>query len=457
MAGLQRNIDTSVFHRAPKARLRTAVRGEGPYILDDAGNRYIDASGGAAVSCLGHSHPAPIRAIQEQATTLAFAHTGFFTSNALENLATFLTSEAPGNLTKAYFTSGGSESVETALKLARQYCVETGQAQRCRIIARRQSYHGNTLGALSAGGNLWRRAAYEPLLIAVSHVAPCYPYRDRQPDETEAGYGLRIADELEAEILRLGPETVMCFIAETVAGATLGCVPPVAGYFKRLRQICDKYGVLLILDEVMCGMGRTGTLFAYEQEGITPDLVTIAKGLGAGYQPVGAVLCSDRIYEAIVEGSGFFQHGHTYTGHVTACAAALAVQEAIRDEKLLDNVNRAGAFLADRLNETFGDHPHVGDIRGRGLFWAMEFVHDRASKAPFDPDDKVAPRIKASALDHGLICYPMGGVIDGRSGDHVMLAPPFIVNDDHIDEIVGKLKATVDTVLAKRSASSVSC
>jgi adenosylmethionine-8-amino-7-oxononanoate aminotransferase len=449
MAGLKRNIDTSVFHRAPKTKLRTAVKGDGPYILDDAGNRYIDASGGAAVSCLGHSHPAPIRAIQEQATTLAFAHTGFFTSNALENLASFLTSEAPGNLTRAYFTSGGSESVETALKLARQYCVETGQAQRSRIIARRQSYHGNTLGALSAGGNLWRRAAYEPLLIGVTHVAPCYPYRDRRADETEADYGLRIADELEAEILRLGPETVMCFIAETVAGATLGCVPPVPGYLKRIREICDKYGVLLILDEVMCGMGRTGTLFAYEQEGIAPDLVTIAKGLGAGYQPVGAVLASERIYEAIVEGSGFFQHGHTYTGHVTACAAALAVQEAIRDENLLDNVKRAGGWLAEGLKLTFGAHPHVGDIRGRGLFWALEFVADRATKAPFDPDAKIAARLKAAALDHGLICYPMGGIIDGRQGDHVMLAPPFIVDDGHIAEIIGKLEATIKEVLAK--------
>lgn len=447
MDGLQRNSDTSVFHRAPKTRLRTAVKGDGPYILDDSGNRYIDASGGAAVSCLGHSHPAPIRAIQEQAATLAFAHTGFFTSSVLEDLASFLTYEAPGNLTKAYLTSGGSESVETALKLARQYCVEIGEPQRSRIIARRQSYHGNTLGALSAGGNLWRRAAYEPLLIDVSHVSPCYPYRDRYPGESAEAFGLRIADELEATILSLGPETVLCFIAETVAGATLGCVPPVPGYFERLRQICDKYGVLLILDEVMCGMGRTGTLFAYEQEGITPDLVTIAKGLGAGYQPVGAVLCRERIYDAIVGGTGFFQHGHTYTGHVTACAAALAVQQAIRDEKLLDNVNRAGALLANRLNETFGDHPNVGDIRGRGLFWAMEFVKDRASKAPLDPDARTAARIKATALDHGLICYPMGGVIDGRSGDHVMLAPPFIVDDGHIEEIIAKLKATVDTVL----------
>lgn len=449
MDRLQRNSETSVFHRAPRTRLRKAVRGDGPYILDDKGNRYIDASGGAAVSCLGHSHPAPIRAIQEQAAALAFAHTGFFTSSALEDLASFLTTEAPGNLTKAYLTSGGSESVETALKLARQYCVEIGQPQRSRIISRRQSYHGNTLGALSAGGNLWRRAAYEPLLIDVTHVAPCYPYRDRLPDESDAAYGQRLARELEETILKLGPETVLCFIAETVAGATLGCVPPVPGYFKQLRQICDKYGVLLILDEVMCGMGRTGTLFAYEQEGITPDLVTIAKGLGAGYQPVGAVLSSDRIYETIVAGSGFFQHGHTYTGHVTACAAALAVQQAIRDEKLLANVGRMGAHLGDRLRATFGDHPHVGDIRGRGLFWALEFVKDRRSREPLDPDEKTAAKIKAVALDNGLICYPMGGVIDGRAGDHVMLAPPFIVSEDHIEEIITKLKATLDQVLPR--------
>ncbi|MGK8704255.1 aspartate aminotransferase family protein [Brucella anthropi] len=439
--------NTSVFHRFPKAFMPEAVRGDGPYIVDSQGKRYLDASGGAAVSCLGHSHEPTIKAVQEAVAKLAFAHTSFFTNKASEDLAALLANAAPGDLNHVYFLSGGSEAVETSLKLARQYYVECGMPQRSRIIARRQSYHGNTLGALAAGGNLWRRKIYEPLLVEVSHIAPCYAYREQAIGETEEEYSLRAAQELEAAILEAGPETVMCFIAETVGGATLGAVPPTKDYYKHIREICDKYGVLLILDEVMCGMGRTGSLFAYEDEGIIPDIVCIAKGLGAGYQPIGAVIASSKIYDTIVGGSGFFHHGHTYTAHPTACAAALAVQTAIQNDNLLENVRLRGEQLRGKLEARFGQHRHVGDIRGRGMFLAMEFVADRETKKPFGAEHQFANQLKKVALENGLICYPAGGLLDGKIGDHVLLAPPFILEERHLDEIVEKLAESAETVL----------
>jgi adenosylmethionine-8-amino-7-oxononanoate aminotransferase len=425
-----------------------AVGGEGCYLIDAAGRRYLDGSGGAAVSCLGHSDPDVRAAMHAQIDALAFAHTGFFTSEPAERLADHLIARAPAGIERVYLVSGGSEAVEAALKLARQYFVEIGQPRRARVIARRQSYHGNTLGALAAGGNAWRRAQFAPLLVETSHVAPCYEYRDRAEDETPEAYGLRLADELEAEILRLGPETVMAFIAEPVVGATAGAVPAVPGYFRRIREICDRHGVLLILDEVMCGMGRTGRLFACEEDGVAPDIIAIAKGLGAGYQPIGAMLCSARVYDAVAQGSGFFQHGHTYMGHPVAAAAALAVLEAIEKRDLLAQVVARGETLDARLRAAFGQHPHVGDIRGRGLFRGVELVADRESKAPFDPARKLHARIKAAAFEAGLICYPMGGTVDGVNGDHVLLAPPYIIADRQIDELVGKLEGAVATAIA---------
>ncbi len=440
---------THVFHRHTAMDPPVAAGGDGPYILDRSGKRYLDASGGAAVSCLGHSHPAVIAAIREQAGRLAFAHSGFFTTEPMEALAEFLATRAPGRLDRAYFLSGGSEAVETAIKMARQYFLEIGQPERRTLIARRQSYHGNTLGALAAGGNQWRRDPFEPLLFDAIHIAPCYPYRDCGDEEDEAAYGLRIADELEAAIQAAGPDTVMAFIAEPVVGATAGAVPAVPGYFKRVREICDRHGVLLILDEVMCGMGRTGTLFACEQDGIAPDLVAIAKGLGAGYQPIGAVLATDTIFEAFRAGSGFFQHGHTYMGHAIACAAALAVQRTIEEDKLLDNVNRMGAVLREALESRFGNHHHVGDIRGRGLFLGLELVADRSTKEPFDPNHRLHAKTKAAAMARGLMCYPMGGTIDGRRGDHVLLAPPFIIEQQHVAEIVEKTGDAIDAAIAE--------
>ncbi|TCK02370.1 aspartate aminotransferase family protein [Marinobacterium mangrovicola] len=437
---------TQVFHRHCHSDLPFATRGEGAYIYDQSGKAYLDASGGAAVSCLGHNHAGVRAALHAQIDQLAYAHSSFFTTEVAENLASRLTDKAPGSLNHVYFVSGGSEAVESALKLARQYFVETGEPQRTRFIARRQSYHGNTLGALAVGGNAWRRAPFSPLLMPAEHIAPCYPYRDQQPDESLHDYGQRVANELEQRLLTVGPETVIAFIAEPVVGATAGALAPVEGYYKRIREICDRYGILLILDEVMCGMGRTGTLFAHEQDGIEADLVTIAKGLGAGYQPIGAMLASDRIYDAISEGSGFFQHGHTYMAHATAMAGSLAVMDAFEKDGVLARVAPMGEALDQRLRNRFGDHPHVGDIRGRGLFQALELVHNRDSKKPFDSRSKLDKRIKAEAMQLGLMCYPMAGTIDGQRGHHILLAPPFIINEEQLDELTDKLYQAVDKI-----------
>ena len=443
-----------VFGRTMGAALPLAHKGEGCYIIDASGKRYLDGSGGAAVSCLGHSDPDVRSALHAQLDRLAFAHTGFFTSDVAETLADRLIAQAPAGLERVYLVSGGSEAVEAALKLARQYFVEIGQPQRHRIIARRQSYHGNTLGALAAGGNAWRRADFAPLLIETTHIAPCYAYRERLAGETAEAYGLRAAAELEAEILRLGPDSVMAFIAEPVVGATAGAVPAVPGYLSRIREICDRYGVLLILDEIMCGMGRTGHLFACAEDGVSPDILCIAKGLGAGYQPIGAMLVSGQIYQAVAAGSGAFQHGHTYMGHAMAAAGALAVLEAIQTRDLLTRVQVQGEKLDAALRDALGQHPHVGDIRGRGLFRGLELVADRESKAPFDPSHRLHARIKALAFEDGLICYPMGGTIDGRRGDHVLLAPPFIIGTAQIDELVTKLARAIKRATAETSGRS---
>lgn len=436
------------MHRTRSSDLPIAVGGEGCYLIDDTGKRYLDASAGAAVSCLGHGHPRIIEAIREQVGNLAYAHTSFFTNEPMEALADLLIEGAPAGISKAYFVSGGSEAIEAALKLARQYFVEIGQPLRRHFIARRQSYHGNTLGALAVGGNTWRRAPFLPLLVEAHHIAPCYAYRDKNDDETQAQYGLRVADELESKIAELGGETVIAFIAEPVVGATMGAVPAVPGYFRRIREICDRHGILLIFDEVMCGMGRTGTMHASEQENVAPDIMTIAKGLGGGYQPIGAMLASAKIDDAIRAGSGFFQHAHTYIGHATACAAALAVQHVIREDDLLQAVRTRGDELAAALQERLGTHPHVGDLRGRGLFRGIELVANRASKTPFDPARKLHERVKAEAMTRGLLCYPSGGTIDGRLGTHILLAPPYIISSDQIHELVEKLAISIDAAIA---------
>jgi len=443
---------THVMHRSLRQTPAVAVRGQGVWVYDSAGRSYLDGSGGAAVSCLGHNHPDIQAAMHAQIDALAYAHTSFFTTEVAERLAERLVADAPPGISHAYFVSGGSEAVEAALKMARQYFVEIGQPERRHIVARRQSYHGNTLGALAVGGNAWRRAQFAPLLIEVEHVSPCYAYRDQREGESPEQYGERLAQELEQTFERLGPGTVMAFVAEPVVGATAGAVTAVPGYFRRIREVCDRHGVLLIADEVMCGMGRTGTLYAVEQEGVTPDLITIAKGLGGGYQPIGAVMVQQRIVDAMQQGSGFFQHGHTYLGHAIACAASLAVQEVIRRDGLLARVQAQGAGLRQRLESALGAHPHVGDIRGRGLFMGIELVQDRASKQTFDPALSLHARIKREAMERGLMVYPMGGTIDGRHGDHVLLAPPFIISDDELDQLTERLSGAIDAAIAQARA-----
>jgi len=437
---------THVFHRHLRQTPPVAVGSQGMFIRDAEGREYLDASGGAAVSSLGHAHPEVMAAMHAQIDKLAYAHTSFFTSDVAEQLADELIGSAPEGMSHVYLVSGGSEAVEAALKMARQYFVEIGQPQRTHFIARRQSYHGNTLGALAVGGNAWRREPFAPILVPATHVSPCYPYREQRADESAEQYGLRLAAELEAAIVAQGADRVIAFVAETVGGATAGVLTPVPGYFKAVRAVCDKYGVLLILDEVMCGMGRTGSLHACEQEGVVPDLMTVAKGLGGGYQPVGAVLAQRRIVEAMSKGSGFFQHGHTYLGHPMACAAALAVQQVIRCDGLVAKVREDGIAFGVMLAEALGSHPHVGDIRGRGFFWGIELVADRASKAPFDPALKINATIKKDAMSRGLLCYPFGGTVDGRQGDHVLLAPPFIATRADLQEIAARLAASIDAV-----------
>ena len=440
---------THILHRQIHHALPVAVKAEGLLITDRDGREHIDASGGAAVSCLGHGHPDVLAAMKAQIDTVAYAHTSFFTTEVAEALADQLVRTAPPGTSHAYFVSGGSEAVEAALKMARQYFVEIGQPQRRHFIARRQSYHGNTLGALAVGGNAWRREQFKPLLIDVTHVSPCYEYRDRRADETPEQYGLRLVAELEETIARLGADSVMAFVAETVGGATAGVLTPVPGYFKGVRELCDRHGILLILDEVMCGMGRTGTLHACEQEGVVPDLLTIAKGLGGGYQPIGAVLAQGRVVEAFRKGSGLFQHGHTYLGHAVACAAALAVQRVIQRDGLLQQVRERGDHLQRLLTQAFGSHPHVGDIRGRGLFWGIELVRERTSKQWFDPAHKLHASIKSKAMAGGVLVYPMGGTVDGRCGDHVLLAPPFISTEAELAQIVERLAAAIDLAVAQ--------
>jgi len=438
-----------IIHRNLRQAPPVAVSAQGMLVRDSAGKTYIDASGGAAVSSLGHGHPDVLAAMHRQVDRLAYAHTGFFSTEAAEELAARLSAGAPEGVSEVYLVSGGSEAMETAMKLARQYFVEAGEAQRALFIARRQSFHGNTLGALAVGGNEWRRRHFAPLLIDVPRVAPCYEYRGRGERQSLDQYTDGLLRELEAKILETGPEKVIGFCAEPVVGATGGAIPPTPGYFRGVRALCDKYGMLFIADEVMCGMGRTGSMYAIEQDGVTPDIITIGKGLGAGYQPIGAVLARAGLVARLRDGSGAFQHGHTYIGHPVAAAAALAVQKVIERDDLLGAVRMRGESLRRMLKDAFGGHRHVGDIRGRGLLLALEMVEDRATKAPFAPERKLHAAIKEQAMARGLMVYPMGGTIDGRNGDHILLAPPFIATEADLGEIVARLHEAVGAALAQ--------
>lgn len=434
-----------VFYRYTDAMPSFAVGGDGIYLVDRDGRRYLDSCCGVAVSSLGHNHPRVIEAIKRQADQLSYVHSGAFTTSPVEELAELLVSQAPG-MSKVYFLSGGSEIVELCLKTAYQYHIEVGQPGRTLFVSRRQSYHGSTLGVLAISGNLQRRNGFDPILGGSQLVSPCYAYRGKLPGESDRDYGRRLARELEDTILALGPERVAAFVAETVVGSTSGAVPPVDGYFLDIRAVCDRYGVLLVLDEVMAGTGRTGHPYAYVEDGVEPDIVAIGKGLAAGYLPISAMLVNDRVHGAIAAGSGSLRNGQTFVNHPLASAAALAVQRTIVDDGLLANVLARGAQLRERLHEAFDEHPFVGDIRGRGLFVGVELVADQSTKAPFAPADQIVPQIRGAGLAHGMMTYPMSGTIDGRTGEHILIAPPFICTEDDIDQIVTKLVATFQSV-----------
>ena len=435
----------SVFYRDPGTSYPTAVSASGMYIVDAEGRQYLDMSGGAAVSSVGHGHAAVIAAISEQAATLPFAHTAFFTNEPQETLASRLAERFAEDGAVVWFTAGGSESNESALKIAWQYWRARGQRDKTIIISREFSYHGGTLGATSISGSVFRRAPYEKVLHDWPRIAPCYAYRHQRQNESDEDYGKRVAGELDDAIRAAGPENVAAFIAEPVVGATLGVVPPVAGYFREIRRICDEHDVLLIADEVMCGSGRCGTFYAHEQDDVVPDMVSIAKGLGGGYQPLGALLTRNHIMAAIRDSEDAFAHGHTYIGHPVACAAGVAVQDCL-DDGLLEQVTGKGDRLRSLLADRFGEHPNIGDIRGRGLFVGIEFVADRESKEAFPASDGIPGKLKAAAMENALICYPGGGSVDGRAGAHLLLAPPFIAEDQHFAELADKLGNMFDAV-----------
>ncbi|CAI7644943.1 unnamed protein product [Penicillium bialowiezense] len=444
---------SAILHRDTRFIPKKAIGGKGSYIFLEDGTKFLDSTGGAAVSCLGHGNQQVSDMIKEQMDQLSYCHSAFFGTQVAEDLAQLLVDSTGGKLSKLFVVSSGSEAVEAALKLARQYFLElpTPQPERYRFIGRLPSYHGTTLGALSAGGHVQRRQPFKPLLSKnTSHVSPCYAYRFKLDGESDAEYVARLAAELDAEFQRVGPETVCAFIAEPVVGAALGCVPAVPGYFRAMKDVCEKYGALFVLDEIMSGMGRCGTLHAWEQEDVVPDIQTIGKGLGGGYAPVSGILIGDSIVQTMDKGTGVFRHGQTYQGHPISCAAAYAVQKTIQEQSLLENVKSMGAYLEAQLRKRFESHPHVGDIRGKGLFWGMEFVRDKASKEPFDPKDRLSFLIQEKGLEpkHSVSLYGCSGTVDGIRGDHLVLAPPYIVTKEEIDILVDTLAKVLEEIFA---------
>lgn len=447
--------------RRPRGRLVHRSFKDEPIMVESAhgleirlasGRTVLDACGGAAVSCLGHGNEEVSRAMAEQADRVSYVHTQAFTTRAAEDLADILLEGSPGGLEMAFFVGSGSEAVEAALKLARQYHYERGEGDdRVHIVARRQAYHGNTMASMSISSNLARKRPYVPYAYPhVSSVSPAFAYRYQGDGESESDFTARLLGELEDEFLRVGPHRVMAFVAEPVVGATSGCVAAPRGYLPGARALCDKYGILLVLDEVMCGAGRCGTMFAFQHDGggdaVRPDILTMAKGLGGGYAPIAAVLIHGRVADVLEAGaSGSFVHGHTYQAHPLSCAAALAVQKIIRRDGLVRRCADMGELLGAALRRELASRRSVGDIRGRGLFWAVEFVADRATKETFDPAVGFGPRVQAAALERGVVVYPGTGTVDGQRGDHVLLAPPYTVTEHQIEVICRVLREAVES------------
>ena len=437
---------TSVFYRAPKASYPIAASATGTRIIDRDGNEWLDMSGGAAVSAVGHGHPTVLAAIQDQLAKIPFAHTAFFSNAPQEELAERISARFSELDSKVYFSSGGSEANETAAKMAWQYWQAKGQPNKKIIISREYSYHGNTLGALSLSGNPARRRQSAAPLLDWPRVSPCYAYRFQGPQESEAQYTARLIKELSATIANTGPDTIAAFICEPVVGASLGVVPPTAQYLAAVRQLCDDNDILLICDEVMCGSGRTGTWFAHAQDAIVPDLVTVGKGIAGGYVPLAATIIRKHLSDVLSE-SGFV-HGHTYVGHALACAAGCGVMNVLETDNLLAQTSERGAQLMARLREDLGDHPALGDVRGRGFFIGLEFVSDKETKAGFAGTGKSGEAIKAAAMAQGLICYPGHVTFDGLTVPHILLAPPLIASDSDFDLLIDKLKRVMDHVFA---------
>lgn len=429
---------SSVLRRSFRKDFPSAVRGEGVYIWDSEGKRYLDLSGSAAVNLIGHGLPEIAAAMAEQAARLEFVHTSQFTTPIAEQYAEELLAFAGENFRggAVYFTCGGSESIETALKLARQYQVETGHIRRHQILSRTQSYHGATLGALSVSGNKRRREIYLPMIREFAHIGMPYPYRCAfNCTDACRTCRSRYATQLEHAIESAHGEAA-AFIFEPVSGATLGATVPPAGYLESIAEICRRHDILLIADEVMTGMGRTGRNFAVDHWDVSPDILVAAKGLSSGYAPLGAVIASKKVVDAIAAGSGAFLHGFTYNAHPISLAAGRAVLRTLQTHNLVAaaDSDRAGSPASEfkQALQTLRDEKSVGDVRGLGLLWAVEFVADRSTKRPFPPDQTYSSRVAAAALKRGLLVYPMQGSVDGISGDHILLAPPAIITKDQI-------------------------
>jgi adenosylmethionine-8-amino-7-oxononanoate aminotransferase len=437
---------TALFPRSFRKEFPVAVRGEGCSIVASDGRRYLDASGQAAVVSIGHGVQQIATAIAAQAAQLAFAHTTQFHSSPAEKLAARLLAMAPPNFAhggRVYFTSGGSEATETAIKLTRQFHLESGQPSRYRVLARRQSYHGSTLGAMSVSGNVARRAPYGPLLAEWGHIAPCFCYHCPF-GKTFPECGIACAEELH-DLPGGDAATAAAFIFEPVVGATLGAAAPPDGYLQRIAEICGRQGILLIADEIMTGMGRTGRAFAVHHWNIEPDLILVGKGVASGYAPLGAVLISARVAEAFAKGPGVFQHGFTYQAHAVATAAGNAVLDYLDEHQLFDRVAPAAAKLRGAL-EPLAAHPHVGEIRGLGLLLGLELVRDKGTREPFPPQAQIAERIRQATVERGVLVYPSQGCVDGVRGDHLLLAPPFIISADECSKIAQALRSALSEV-----------
>ncbi|KAJ5266825.1 hypothetical protein N7478_009633 [Penicillium angulare] len=436
-----------ILHRSFTESPAKIIAGDGINLILEDGSRVIDASCGPSVSCLGHSQPEITKAIVSHLQNdIAYVYSGSpYTNGATEELATMLLANKPGGLSKAIFVNSGSEATDAALKLAVQYWHEKGQPQRTHFIARKQSYHGNTIGALCVSGHESRRAYYKDFMSSnVSFVDPCYAYRMKHDNESDQCFVDRLARQFEDEILRVGPDRIAGFIAETVSGTTLGCLTPVPGYFKAIRDICDRYDLLLILDEIICGMGKTGTMHAWEQEGIRgPDIQTIGKALGAGFVPLSGVLLHEKIFDSLSAGSGGLAHGHTFQAHPLACAAAVAAQKIISQERLVERANSRGQKLEALLRKEIEPLPLVGDIRGRGLFWAVEFVLSKDDKTPFPIEANFCSQVVKQSLKMGLNILGNLGHTGEYQVDHIMLCPPYTVTDGELEEIVAILKAAI--------------